>query len=156
MMRTARTADLALILDLETSGFPTTARWSPTSWAGELEADNRIVLVAEGAHGRLDGVASIQHVGGVTELNRIIVAPTARGRGVGRELLQAGIAAARDVAGEEMLLEVRHDNTPALALYARGGFVEIARRAGYYGTGVDAVIMRLGLDDEEDLTGDDE
>lgn len=145
-MRTALLADLEAILALEESGFAPGERWSRASWASELEADNRIVLLADAS----DGVASIQHVGGVAELNRIVVAPDARGGGLARDLLRAGIAAARAVAGEELLLEVRHDNAAALALYGSFGFEEIARRVGYYGTGIDAMIMRLGLEDADD------
>lgn len=144
-MRPARETDLDAILALETTGFTPRERWSRGSWAGELEADNRIVLVA----GAVTGVASIQHVGGVAELNRIVVAPEARRGGLGRSLLAAGIEAAREVECEEMLLEVRHDNAPALALYAAFGFMEIARRTNYYGDGIDAVILRLELETDE-------
>lgn len=143
-MRPATEADLAAILTLEAQGFPSKERWSEVSWAGEIAADNRVVLV----DGEVDGVVSVQHVGGVAELNRIVVGR--RRAGLGRALLTAGIAAAREVECEEMLLEVRHDNVPALALYVRFGFEEIARRADYYGNGVDAVIMRLELEDGDD------
>lgn len=143
-MRRAREADLDTILSLEENGFPRSERWSRASWASELAADNRTVLMSEQV-----GVASIQHVGGVAELNRIIVAPDARRSGIGRELLRAGIAAARELGCEEMLLEVRHDNTPARELYGAFGFVDIARRTNYYGEGIDAVIMRLELEDDD-------
>ncbi|HHV21166.1 MAG TPA: GNAT family N-acetyltransferase [Propionibacterium sp.] len=149
-MRNAGPQDLDAILVLEETGFPPRERWSRASWAAELEADNRIVLIADG------GVASVQHVGGVAELNRIIVAPEARRTGCGRALLAAGIEAAREVEGEEMLLEVRHDNAPALALYRSFGFEEIARRAHYYGDGIDAVIMRLDLEADVDWEAGDE
>lgn len=145
-MRPARATDLDAILALEESGFGPRERWSRGSWAGELEADNRRVLVV----GDVTGVTSVQHVGGVAELNRIIVARGARGGGLGRDLLGAAIAAAREVECEEMLLEVRHDNAPALALYGAFGFVEIARRTNYYGGGIDAVIMRLELETDDE------
>ena len=47
-----------------------------------------------------------------------------------------------------MILEVAVDNIAALALYKRSGFIEAARRAGYYrrsnGT-ADAIVMRRNL-----------
>ena len=47
-----------------------------------------------------------------------------------------------------MILEVAVDNIAALALYKRSGFIEAARRVGYYrrsnGT-VDAIVMRRNL-----------
>ena len=47
-------------------------------------------------------------------------------------------------------LEVAADNDPALGLYQRFGFVDEGRRPGYYGNGIDAVIMwSRALDDPE-------
>ena len=55
-----------------------------------------------------------------------------------RALLRRG----RVRRGARMLLEVRADNTAALAFYAAEGFVEIARRRRYYRDGTDAVVLR--------------
>ena len=49
--------------------------------------------------------------------------PTARGRGVGRQLAQAGIAAAVARGAERIELEVFASNTRAIALYEQLGFV---------------------------------
>lgn len=145
-VRRAEDPDLDIIFALEEQGFEARERWSRASWASELAADNRIVLVAEGDAG-IDGVITVQQVGGVAELNRIVVAAAGRRTGLGKTLLAAGIAAAEEA--EEMLLEVRHDNAPAMALYAAFGFEEIARRNNYYGNGVDAVVMRVELEDSD-------
>ncbi len=149
-LRFATPDDLDVIVALE-EAFPVRERWSRDAWFHELEADNRWVQVAEcpGASGIL-GVITVQIIGGVADLNRIIVAPEMRGHGVGAELLRAGIEDANSAEADEMLLEVRHDNRAAHALYARAGFTEIARRTDYYGTGVDAVVLRLELAEEDD------
>lgn len=91
----------------------------------------------------------------MAELHRIVVDPAYRRNGVGDALLTAGTAAALAAEAEEMLLEVRADNTAAVNLYARHGFREIARRSGYYGAGVDAVIMRVQLETAEWESGND-
>ena len=52
-----------------------------------------------------------------------------------------------------MLLEVRHDNEPAVALYAAEGFLEITRRRGYYAAGLDAIVMRREISPSEVLHG---
>lgn len=148
--RRATPKDLPEILALEQGGFEPKERWSERSWAGELAADNRTVLVAGEP---VAGVITVQQAGAVAELNRIVVAPAYRRTGLGHALLTAGIATAVAAEAEEMLLEVRHDNAGALGLYARHGFVEIARRPDYYGSGVDAVILRMDL--EEVGNGDD-
>ena len=49
--------------------------------------------------------------------------PTVRGRGVGRRLAEAAIAAARAKGAERIELEVFASNTRAIALYERLGFV---------------------------------
>lgn len=147
-LRPATLADVAAVTVLEAS-FAPKERWSEAAWASEIEADNRRVLVAASDEAVL-GVISVQIVGGVADLNRIVVAPNHRRSGLGADLLAAGIAAADADEADEMLLEVRHDNTAALALYERAGFVEIARRANYYRQGADAVVLRLDLDPELD------
>lgn len=150
--RRATEADLAAILALEEQSFETRHRWSERSWAGELAAENRAVLVSGEP---VVGVVTVQQIAAVAELNRIVTALAHRRIGLGGELLTAGIAAAVAAEADEMLLEVREDNTPALALYARHGFREIARRVGYYGAGTDAVVMRLELEMVEGSQGDD-
>ena len=47
----------------------------------------------------------------------------------------------------EMFLEVRADNTGALALYESEGFEPLDRRVGYYQPdNVDAIVMRARVD----------
>jgi ribosomal-protein-alanine N-acetyltransferase len=82
------------------------------------------------------------------DLQTIAVAPRAQGRGLGRELLDRAIAEARHRGCSQVMLEVAHDNEPAIALYASVGFESLGRRRDYYGPGLDAVIMRLRLTGE--------
>jgi len=51
------------------------------------------------------------------------VLPAVRGRGVGRRLAEAAIAAAKAQGAERIELEVFASNTRAIALYERLGFV---------------------------------
>ena len=57
------------------------------------------------------------------ELARLLVAPTARRRGVGTALTTALVAAA---PFDDVYLRVRPDNTAALATYRRAGFTDVA------------------------------
>ena len=43
------------------------------------------------------------------------------------------------------MLEVRVSNEEAMPLYSSFGFIEISRRANYYGPGKTAIIMRKEL-----------
>ncbi|SDC00191.1 ribosomal-protein-alanine N-acetyltransferase [Raineyella antarctica] len=159
-LRRASAADLAAIMDLERTGFAAPEQWSEASWRGELEGTDRIVLVAavpagssttgaasaeaarpdDAPHGLL-GVITYQVGPDTADLMRVVVAPAARGRRVGRALVQAGMMYVRGRGVERVLLEVRHDNAPAIALYTGCGFSTLATRTNYYGPGADALVM---------------
>lgn len=132
--------DLAAVLTLEECFDH--GRWSEQAWAEELTSPHGRVLVARDA-GRIVGVASFRCVAGAADLNRIVVAPGRRDQGVGRRLLNGGLAWADAAGAEQVMLEVEDGNAPALALYERSGFVTLARRRDYYGTGRDALVMAL-------------
>lgn len=73
--------------------------------------------------------------------------PGQRRRGYARALLSALIAHASQHRKRLLLLEVRHSNQAAIALYERCGFQKTGVRRGYYSdTGEDAVEMRLTFD----------
>lgn len=138
-IRPAHPADLETVLAIETAGFPTSDRWSPQAWADELAA-HRVILLADTV-----GVITWQVVAEVADLLRVVVVPHARGQGVGRQLVQAGLQAVTAQGATRVLLEVEADNTAARALYTSCGFRAISQRSSYYGTGRDAVIMELVL-----------
>jgi GNAT superfamily N-acetyltransferase len=72
-----------------------------------------------------------------------------RGRGLGRALLDAGVAWARSAGVHKVNLEVWPHNERAVALYRRAGFVVEGRRRAHYprrnGERWDALIMGLLL-----------
>ena len=72
-----------------------------------------------------------------------------RGRGVGSALLAAAIGRARHDGLHKLCLEVFAENTAAIALYRKSGFVEEGRRAGQYrrssGELWDTIVMGLAL-----------
>lgn len=55
-------------------------------------------------------------------VGNVAVLPEYQGRGIGRELVQACVARARDEDGDWVALEVRADNAPARHLYQSLGF----------------------------------
>jgi ribosomal protein S18 acetylase RimI-like enzyme len=85
-------------------------------------------LVAE-ADGRLAGyvrlVAATPLVcnAHVRQIQGLAVSDEARGRGVGRALIRAAIARAREQGARRITLRVLGHNAPARALYASEGFV---------------------------------
>lgn len=101
-------------------------------------------LVAE-VDGTIVGHAVASVVADIAELQRIAVDPAHRRTGLATDLLDAVVRAAREGGADRLLLEVREDNTGALAFYAARGFVEVDRRPRYYRDGATAVVMRFGL-----------
>ena len=147
-LRRAVVDDVPAIMELERSTFVTDA-WSERSMRSEVTGEHGYYLVAfePSAPKRIDGYAGLlaPRGGGEGDIQTIAVAPHARRRGLGRELMLALLAEARDRGAREVFLEVRADNPGAQALYRELGFEEIGVRPKYYQPdGVDAVVMRLG------------
>ena len=146
-LRTARATDLAAIMAIEAPTFGTDA-WSATTVSDELADPNTYYLVAFAPDSPDDIVAyaGLLSPRGAFEsdIQTIAVAPSARGGGLGRVLMQTLITEARARGARETFLEVRADNPGARRLYERLGFTEIGVRPRYYQPdGVDAVVMRL-------------
>ena len=58
-------------------------------------------------------------------------------------LLDALVAEGRRRGAHELLLDVREDNAPALAFYARHGFEQLGKRRGYYANGrIDGLVLQ--------------
>ena len=91
-----------------------------------------------------DGFVLARIAGGEAEILTLAVAPHARGKGLGRVLLQAAIGRAEEQGAHAMFLEVGADNPHALALYAGLGFAKVGLRKAYYTSG-DALVLRLPL-----------
>jgi diamine N-acetyltransferase len=126
-IRPGRRADLAGVVALETAA--DTAMWlgeTGLAWHERTLADpGQELLVAEDG-GRLAGFAvlvGLGHAGQTIELRRMAVDPTMRGAGLGRGLLRAAVARARDEhAAHRVSLDVKAHNRRAIALYESEGF----------------------------------
>lgn len=79
---------------------------------------------------------------GEAELLRIAVDPAHRGGGLGQRLLMACQDALAAEGMEDLHLEVRASNLPAIRLYRACGWERCGLRAGYYPDGEDALLFR--------------
>lgn len=83
------------------------------------------------------------------EILCIVVSPARRQGGLGRALLASHLARLAAQGAATVFLEVEEGNQPAQRLYRYFGFVEVARRKGYYpkpdGSRATAIVMRLEL-----------
>jgi len=64
-------------------------------------------------------------VGRSCDINRIAVLPDFRRKGIGKELLKKLLDILKEEGVEEVFLEVRESNIPAIELYRRFGFKEV-------------------------------
>jgi ribosomal-protein-alanine N-acetyltransferase len=101
---------------------------------------------AEAGPSDVIGYAGLWFDGEDAQVMTIGVAAEHQGRRVGHLLMSWLLDRARELGARSVLLEVRVDNEPALALYERFGFVRTGRRRGYYQPeNADAWTMRVDL-----------
>lgn len=149
-LREARWPDLSAMAELEARSFPVDA-WTPaTFWAEHAARPRRSYVVALDGAGVLRGYAGLDLAGDVADVMTLAVDPQVRGTGLGARLLEELHTRAAAAGASAVMLEVRGDNAPALALYTSRGYREVRTRHGYYravagGPAVDAVVMRKEL-----------
>ena len=142
-LRPLRWWDVEAVAVLERALFGPTA-WSAETFWSELAQPSRWYVAAVGPGEDPLGYAGLMVTGAEADVQTVAVSPAARGRGLGARLLAALLAQAAERGATSVLLEVRADNDPAIALYRRFGFERIAVRRRYYQPGdVDAHVMRL-------------
>ncbi len=134
----AAVADIPALVELEGILFPGDSPWTAQMFAGELAAGHHYIVHRDPA-GAVDGYAGVALLGDEAEVHTIGVRPAAQGAGIGRALLRGLLTHA---TGRRVLLEVRTDNAPAIALYESEGFVVLGIRRRYYlPSGADAYTM---------------
>ncbi|MDO4610443.1 ribosomal protein S18-alanine N-acetyltransferase [Corynebacterium sp.] len=134
--------------ELEAVIFDGDGPWSEESFRAELSSPHRLYVgeveepgtdrervVAYAGLGRAGPAGDAEY-----EILTVAVAPELRGRGLGRRLTEALLAAADEDPGP-VFLEVRTDNAPAIALYESLGFGRMGVRRRYYADGADAWTM---------------
>jgi len=92
----------------------------------EFEPPAGVLLVAYDAEDPVACGAVRVIAAGVAEIKRMYVAPSARGRGLGRTLLGALEAAAVDLGCDRARLDTAAFLTEAVALYRSAGYTDIA------------------------------
>ena len=136
-------ADLAYVAALEAQIHA--APWSYGNFRDAIAAGYS-AQVGE-REGRIVAFGVMMIAPGEAQILNLSVVPDARREGFGRALLERFIDDARRAGAEQVFLEVRVSNLPAIALYESSGFEPVARRANYYpptarARSEDALVMR--------------
>mgnify|MGYP000650302188 CR=1 FL=1 len=145
-IRIADENDLEAIMQIEHECFTSDA-WSADSMYDELTGAEKHYIVAYRDE-ELIGYAGLNKLPTVhqSEVQTIAVRPSARGIGLGRDLMDHLLAEAKRANCREVFLEVRADNQVAQKLYESLGFSQIDLRKRYYQPDdVDAIVMRAEL-----------
>lgn len=126
--------------------------WSEHEFASLLSQEPVFGFAAWRVGGRGAGPAGFvlaRLAAGEGEILTVAVARAHRRRGLGRDLMEAVLRRLHAERAEALFLEVDEANAPALALYRRLGFREVARRPAYYdrpgATKTAALVMRRDL-----------
>lgn len=143
-LRPMRWPDIPTLAALDTELFGPDA-WSQATFWSELAGvpDRRWYRVAtEPPSTAILGYVGLGVAGDTGDVQTVAVRADRQGRGWGGMLLAALLTEAHNRGCTQVLLEVRADNTAALALYARLGFAALSTRGRYYADGTDALILR--------------
>lgn len=145
LIRSAMPADLPALLALE-AGFDSD-RISPRAMRRLLQRPTAQIRVIDHSGGLAGASILLTRRGSrVARLYSLVVAPSARGQGLGDALVDDAIQLARLGDCDRLSLEVAASNTAACRLYARHGFIELKRLPGYYADGGDGLRWTLALD----------
>ncbi len=150
-IRAVERADLLSVFRIEKAVFP--QPWPFAAFERLLDAP--AFLVGERTTPTTDGpgtvvgyiVGDVMPNGGrdIGHVKDLAVRPSEQGQGIGRRLLQAGLARMRAAGAHVVKLEVRESNDAARSLYESVGF-EVARRSPrYYDDGEAALVMLIDV-----------
>lgn len=114
-----------------------------------LAQDSVQLLIIKNGVEDIVGYCLYQMIFEQAEILRIGTHPDYQRQGIASQLFIKLNKELQNNKVENLLLEVRADNLPAIALYERQGFVVIHQRKGYYSQpnypAIDALIMQLKL-----------
>lgn len=156
--------DLPEVLEIERASFPNP--WSAALFLQELRLPfSRTIVAREQAGTRQRPAASARErpavagdavmplvgylcrwfVADEMHILNVAVHQAHRRQGIASALLGETLDEARALRSEAVTLEVRRGNLSARRLYEALHFEEVGARRNYYGSGEDALIMRLAL-----------
>lgn len=145
-LRAATTADAPLMAGLHAASFA--EGWSAGAIADLMVSPGSFAFVVE-----LDGIpvgfVLARTAADEAEILTLAVSPACRGRGLGRVLMRAAAARAKEGGALAIFLEVDAGNISARRLYGMLGFAEVGRRGAYYARkgaeAGDALTLKLTL-----------
>jgi ribosomal-protein-alanine N-acetyltransferase len=143
--RDANSIDIPVLVSLDKELFPYSP-WSSGQYREEISAPTRRFIVAVDEGLSVIGYAGVFAPGGAeADILTVGVISQHRGQGIARQLMAGITKWAIDQGSIAMMLEVKTDNAAAISLYESLGYSKLNIRKDYFGTGLDALVMRKEL-----------
>jgi len=144
-------SDLPRVLEIERRSFK--APWTRYAFLKFLKEQTSFCIVARG-EAEVVGYGVAWFTPNECHVGNVAVEETYRRKGIGTLLLKSMLREARERGAIRATLEVRMSNSPAISLYKRHGFQELAIRRGYYyPDGEDALVMMKEIQFDESQEG---
>lgn len=125
-----RFEDIEDILALEAD---TLSPWSKKQLEDELQQQTAFQFIARREESvKIQAVLFGRIIADEAEILQLIVAETARKKGIGSQLLDFVLRFCKKKGGKNCFLELRSSNTAARNLYEKKGFVIVGSRSNYY------------------------
>ena len=143
--RDANSMDIPVLVSLDKELFPYSP-WSSGQYREEISAPTRRFIVAVDEGLSVIGYAGVFAPGGAeADILTVGVISQHRGQGIARQLMAGITKWAIDQGSIAMMLEVKTDNAAAIGLYESLGYSKLNIRKDYFGSGLDALVMRKEL-----------
>ena len=143
--RNANSFDIPVLVSLDKELFPYSP-WSSGQYREEISAPTRRFIVALDEGQNIVGYAGVFAPGGAeADILTVGVIAQHRGQGIARELMAGITKWAIDQGSIAMMLEVKTDNAAAISLYESLEYSKLNIRKDYFGSGLDALVMRKEL-----------
>ncbi len=140
MIRKIREDELSVLAALEKDLFPSDP-WSEKEFLYEFNDNPFATLIVYEEDGKILGYADFWITYEQAQIADIAVVREAQKHGIGQKLMKWMISQAVKEGCENLTLEVRVSNAPAISLYQKNGFINAAVRKHYYEDGEDAYLM---------------
>jgi ribosomal-protein-alanine N-acetyltransferase len=138
-IRGMRYDDLDQITEIEKICF--SLPWSKNSFEQELKNELAYYQCAE-ENGKIMGYMGMWKIIDECHITNVAMLPEYRNRGIASLLISKMIEICKCSEIQNMTLEVRQSNFPAISLYEKFGFVSVGKRPRYYMKPIeDAIIM---------------
>ena len=143
--REANAFDLPVFVSLDKELFPYSP-WSASQYKEEFSTPTRHFVVAIDEQQSIVGYAGVFAPGAAeADILTVGVVPEHRGKGIAKALMGLITDWAKVQGSTAMMLEVKVNNAEAIGLYESLGYSKLNIRKDYFGTSLDAQVMRLEL-----------